>query len=331
METKKMTYVQALRMAMDEEMDRDAKVFLAGLDVGVLGGSYGVSGDLYQKYGPDRVIDCPLAENAIVGLGIGAAMYGWRPIIEIMKMDFSMVCIDPICNHMAKYRYMSGGQIKNMPCVVRTIIGGGTRSGAHHSQSLYHLYAAFPGLKVVCATTPETAKGLLKAAIRDNDPVLFCELSTAYRTKAEVPLSPDFIVPIGKSRKVCDGDDITVVGFGTAIIKATKAAEELKEKGIYIDLIDLQSLRPLDIDPVVESVKKTGHLLIVDDFTETFGITGEIAFQVYQRAHGFLKQPIERCTLPDTIIPAGPVMEDWVMLSPGKIVSKIESCVEKKH
>lgn len=328
METKKMTYMQALRLAMDEEMARDEKVILTGQDVGILGGAYGVTGDLYHKYGPDRVIDAPLAENAIVGLGIGAAMYGWRPIVEIMKMDFSMVCIDPICNHMAKYRYMSGGQVKNMPCVVRTAIGGGTRSGPHHSQSIYHLFAAFPGLKLVVASTPEDAKGLLKSAIRDDDPVFFCELSSAYRLKAEVPLDPDYLVPIGKSRKVCDGDAITVVGLGTAILKATKAAETLREEGICIDLIDLRSLRPLDIDPVVESVKKTGRLLIVDDYTETFGITGEIAFQVGSKAYEFLKQPIARCTLPDTIIPAGPVMEDWVMLSPGKIAAKVKELIQ---
>lgn len=328
METKKMTYMQALRLGMDEEMARDEKVILAGQDVGILGGAYGVTGDLYHKYGPDRIIDSPLAENAIVGLGIGAAMYGWRPIIEIMKMDFSMVAIDPICNHMAKYRYMSGGQVKNMPCVVRTAVGGGTRSGPHHSQSIYHLFASFPGLKVVCASTPEDAKGLLKAAIRDDDPVFFCELAGAYRMKGEVPLDPDFLVPIGKSRKVCDGDAVTVVGIGTAILKATKAAELLREEGIHIDLIDLRSLRPLDMDPVVESAKKTGRVLVVDDFTETFGITGEISFQVSEKAYEFLKKPVARCTLPDTIIPAGPVMEDWVMLSPEKIVAAVKQCIE---
>nr|WP_325257998.1 alpha-ketoacid dehydrogenase subunit beta [uncultured Oscillibacter sp.] len=327
METKKMTYMQALRLAMDEEMARDEKVFLAGQDIGILGGAYGVTGDLYHKYGPDRVIDSPLAENAIVGLGIGAAMYGWRPIVEIMKMDFSMVCIDPICNHMAKYRYMSGGQVEKMPCVVRTAIGGGTRSGPHHSQSIYHLFAAFPGLKVVCASTPEDAKGLLKAAIRDDDPVFFCEESAAYRMKGEVPLDPDFLVPLGKSRKVCEGGDITVAGIGTAILKASRAAESLRAEGIGIDLIDLRSLRPLDIEPVIESVKKTGRLLIVDEYTETFGITGEIAFQVGHAAYAFLKQPIERLTLPDTIIPAGPVMEDWVMLSPEKIAAKVKACI----
>lgn len=176
METKTMTYMQALRLAMDEELARDDKVILLGQDVGILGGAYGVTGDLYHKYGPDRIIDSPLAENAIVGFGIGAAMMGWRPIMEIMKMDFSMVAVDPIVNHLAKYRFMSGGQIEKMPAVVRTAIGGGTRSGPHHSYSLHHIFAGFPGLKLVCASTPEDAKGLLKAAIRDDDPVFFRRL-----------------------------------------------------------------------------------------------------------------------------------------------------------
>lgn len=330
METKKMTYMQALRLAMDEEMARDEKVILLGQDVGILGGAYGVTNGLYEKYGAERIIDSPLAENAIVGFGIGAALRGWRPIMEIMKMDFSMVALDPIVNHLAKYRYMSGGQIKSVPGVVRTAIGGGTRSGPHHSQSVYGLFAGFPGLKLVCASTPEDAKGLLKAAIRDDDPVFFCEEAGAYRMKGEVPVDPDFIVPIGKSRVVCQGDAVTVVGFGTAILKATKAAEQLREEGIEIELIDLRSLRPLDLDPVIESVKKTGKLLLVDEFTETFGITGEIAFQVSESCFDALKMPVQRCTLPDTVIPAAPTLEDWVMLSPDKIAAKIKEMIEEK-
>ena len=327
METKKMTYMQAVRLALDEEMARDDKVVMMGQDIGILGGAYGVTGDLYKKYGPDRVIDAPLSENAIVGWGIGAAMYGWRPIMDIMKMDFSMVALDIICNHLAKYRYMSGGQIPCLPGVVRTAIGGGTRSGPHHSQSIYGLYAGFPGLKVVCASTPADAKGLLKAAIRDNDPVFFCEETAAYRMKGEVPLDPDYIVPIGKSRKVCDGDAITVAGFGTAVLKATRAAELLREEGVHIDLIDLRCLRPLDLDPVIDSVRRTGRLLIVDEFTETFGITGEIAFQVTQKAFRELKEPAQRLTLPDTIIPASPRMEDFVMLSPEKIALRVKEII----
>ena len=328
METKTMTYMQALRLAMDEELARDDKVILLGQDVGILGGAYGVTGDLYHKYGPDRIIDSPLAENAIVGFGIGAAMMGWRPIMEIMKMDFSMVAVDPIVNHLAKYRFMSGGQIEKMPAVVRTAIGGGTRSGPHHSYSLHHIFAGFPGLKLVCASTPEDAKGLLKAAIRDDDPVFFCEETAAYRMKGEVPVDTDFIVPIGKSKVVCDGDAMTVVAFGTAALKSTKAAALLQEEGIYIDLIDLRSLRPLDLDPVIASVKRTGRLLVVDEFTEMYGISGEIAFQVSEKCFKDLKMPVQRYTLPDTIIPAGPVMEDWVMLSPAKIADRVKECVK---
>lgn len=328
METKKMTYMQAVRLALDEEMARDEKVIMMGQDIGILGGAYGVTGDLYHKYGPDRIIDAPLAENAIVGFGIGAAMMGWRPIIDIMKMDFSMVCVDPIINHLAKYRYMSGGQIECMPAVVRTAIGGGTRSGPHHSYSLHHIFAGFPGLKVVCASTATDAKGLLKSAIRDNDPVLFLEETAAYRMKEEVPVDPEFLVPIGKSKVISEGDALTVVSFGTAALKATKALDLLKAEDIYIDLIDLRSLRPLDLDPVIASVKRTGKLLIVDEFTETYGITGEIAFQISQACFDCLKMPVQRCVLPDTIIPAGPVMEDWVMLSPQKIADRVKELVK---
>ena len=278
-----MTYMQALRLAMDEEMARDEKVILLGQDVGILGGAYGVTGDLYHKYGPDRIIDSPLAENAIVGFGIGAAMTGWRPIMEIMKMDFSMCSLDPIVNHLAKYRYMSGGQIEKNA-------GGGKdchrrRNEIRPSSQPVRIrpVCGFPGLKVVCASTPEDAKGLLKAAIRDDDPVFFCEEAAAYRIKGEVPVDPDFIVPIGKSRVVCQGDALTIAGFGTAVLKATKAAQMLREEGIDVELIDLRSLRPLDLDPVIASVRRTGKLLLVDEFTETFGITGRNRLSGNQR------------------------------------------------
>ena len=329
METKKMTYMQALRLAMDEEMARDDKVLLIGEDVGLLGGAYGVSGDLYHKYGADRIIDAPLAENAIVGFGIGAAMTGWKPIVEIMKMDFSMVCVDPICNHMAKYIYMSGGQITKMPVVVRTAIGGGTRSGPHHSQSIYGTFAAYPGLKIAVASTPADAKGLLKAAIRDNSPVLFCEETAAYRIKDEVPLDPDFIVPLGKSRIVSEGDDITIAGIGTAILKGTKAVEQLKEKGINANLIDLRCLSPLDLDPVIESAKKTGKVLLIDEGVASFGITGELSYRIQEACFKELKMPVQRYTVPDTSIPAAGPLEDWVFLSADKIAAKVEEILKK--
>lgn len=329
MELKKMTYMQAIRLAMEEEMAKDEKVIIVGQDVGILGGAYGVTGDLYHKFGADRVIDAPLAENAIVGFGIGAAMTGWRPIVEIMKMDFSMVCIDPICNHLAKYRYMSGGQIECMPAVIRTTIGGGTRSGPHHSQSIYGLFACFPGLKVVVGSTPDDIYGLLKAAIRDNDPVLVCEEAAALRMKGEVHVDPDYVVPIGKAKLVAEGDDITIVGIGTAILKATKALEQLEAAGIHATLIDLRSLRPLDLESTIASAKKTGKVLVIDDFTETFGITGEISHQVSEKCFGELKMPVQRLTLPDTIIPAAGPLEDWVFLSADKITAKVKEMVNK--
>ena len=329
MELKKMTYMQAIRLAMEEEMAKNDKVIIVGQDVGILGGAYGVTGDLYHKFGPDRVIDAPLAENAIVGFGIGAAMTGWRPIVEIMKMDFSMVCIDPICNHLAKYRYMSGGQIECMPAVVRTTIGGGTRSGPHHSQSIYGLFACFPGLKVVVGSTPDDIYGLLKSAIRDDDPVLVCEEAAALRMKGEVHVDPDYVVPIGKAKVVSEGDDITIVGIGTAILKATKALDQLEAAGIHANLIDLRSLRPLDLESTIASAKKIGKVLVIDDFTETFGITGEISHQVTENCFNELKMPVQRLTLPDTIIPAAGPLEDWVFLSADKIAAKAKEIVGK--
>ena len=329
MELKKMTYMQAIRLAMEEEMAKNEKVIIVGQDVGILGGAYGVTGDLYHKFGPDRVIDAPLAENAIVGFGIGAAMTGWRPIVEIMKMDFSMVCIDPICNHLAKYRYMSGGQIECMPAVIRTTIGGGTRSGPHHSQSIYGLFACFPGLKVVVGSTPDDIYGLLKSAIRDDDPVLVCEEAAALRVKGEVHVDPDYVVPIGKAKVVSEGDDITIVGIGTAILKATKALDQLEAAGIHANLIDLRSLRPLDLESTIASAKKTGKVLVIDDFTETFGITGEISHQVTENCFNELKMPVQRLTLPDTIIPAAGPLEDWVFLSADKIAAKAKEIVGK--
>ena len=329
MELKKMTYMQAIRLAMEEEMAKNEKVIIVGQDVGILGGAYGVTGDLYHKFGPDRVIDAPLAENAIVGFGIGAAMTGWRPIVEIMKMDFSMVCIDPICNHLAKYRYMSGGQIECMPAVVRTTIGGGTRSGPHHSQSIYGLFACFPGLKVVVGSTPDDIYGLLKSAIRDDDPVLVCEEAAALRMKGEVHVDPDYVVPIGKAKVVSEGDDITIVGIGTAILKATKALDQLEAAGIHANLIDLRSLRPLDLESTIASAKKIGKVLVIDDFTETFGITGEISHQVTENCFNELKMPVQRLTLPDTIIPAAGPLEDWVFLSADKIAAKAKEIVGK--
>ena len=329
MELKKMTYMQAIRLAMEEEMAKNEKVIIVGQDVGILGGAYGVTGDLYHKFGPDRVIDAPLAENAIVGFGIGAAMTGWRPIVEIMKMDFSMVCIDPICNHLAKYRYMSGGQIECMPAVIRTTIGGGTRSGPHHSQSIYGLFACFPGLKVVVGSTPDDIYGLLKSAIRDDDPVLVCEEAAALRMKGEVHVDPDYVVPIGKAKVVSEGDDITIVGIGTAILKATKALDQLEAAGIHANLIDLRSLRPLDLESTIASAKKIGKVLVIDDFTETFGITGEISHQVTENCFNELKMPVQRLTLPDTIIPAAGPLEDWVFLSADKIAAKAKEIVGK--
>ena len=323
---KEITYAQAINEAISEEMRRDENVFMMGEDIGLYCGAFGVSRGMIQEFGGDRIMDTPIAEQAYVGAGVGAAMCGMRPIVELMFSDFMCVCFDELVNEAAKLRFMFGGKVK-VPMVMRTASGAGTGAAAQHSQSLEACLAHFPGLKVVCASTATDAKGLLKSAIRDNDPVLFLEETAAYRMKEEVPIDPDFLVPIGKSKVVCEGNDLTVVSFGTAALKATKAIPLLEENGIHIQLIDLRSLRPLDLDPVIESVKRTGKLLVVDEYTETYGISGEIAFQVTEKCFSELKMPVQRCTLPETIIPAGPVMEDWVMLSPQKIADRVKEIV----
>lgn len=327
--SRKTTMIAAIREAIDEEMLRDENVIVLGEDIGPLGGPFGSCIGLLEKYGPDRILSTPISEWGFTGIGVGAAMRGKRPIVELMYNDFISVCLDPVMNQAAKLHYMTGGQVK-IPMVLRAPMGTGRRGAAQHSQNMESPFAHIPGLKLVCPSTPEDAKGLLKAAIRDDDPVFFCEEAAAYRIKGEVPVDPDFIVPIGKSRVVCQGDALTIAGFGTAVLKATKAAQMLREEGIDVELIDLRSLRPLDLDPVIASVRRTGKLLLVDEFTETFGITGEIAFQVTRDCFDVLKSPVERCTLPDTIIPAAPTMEDFVMLSPAKIADRAKKMIDKK-
>ena len=325
--SKKITVSKAIGEALHEEMLRDEKVFIMGEDMAVMGNVFAITKGFLEEFGPNRVIDTPISEEGFVGMAVGAAMRGLRPVVELMYDDFATECADPLFNQAAKIRYMTGGQC-NVPMVLRAPMGSGRRNAGQHSQSLENFFCHFPGLKVVAPCTAADAKGLLKAAIRDDDPVFFCEETAAYRMKGEVPVDTDFIVPIGKSKVVCDGDAMTVVAFGTAALKSTKAAALLQEEGIYIDLIDLRSLRPLDLDPVIASVKRTGRLLVVDEFTEMYGISGEIAFQVSEKCFKDLKMPVQRYTLPDTIIPAGPVMEDWVMLSPAKIADRVKECIK---
>jgi pyruvate dehydrogenase E1 component beta subunit len=257
-ETKKITMREAISQALWEEMERDERVFILGEEVGVWGGTYAVTKGFYDHFGPERVKDTPIAEAAIIGAGIGAAMVGQRPIAELMTINFAFSAMDHIVNEAAKLRYMFGGQF-TIPLVIRTVGGGGRQLGATHSQTPDAIFAHFPGLKVVAPGTPYDAKGLLKAAIRSDDPILFIEHATMYQTRGEVPVDEDYTVQIGKSKVQRPGSDVTIVTYSKGLDLSTKAADLLAKDGIQVEIIDLRTLRPLDMGPVLDSFKKTNR------------------------------------------------------------------------
>ncbi len=292
---------EALRAAMTEEMERDETVFLMGEEVAEYNGAYKVSEGMLEKFGPKRVIDTPISENGFCGLGVGAAMNGLRPIIEFMTWNFSFVAIDQIINNAAKIRYMSGGQFK-VPIVFRGANGAAGQLAATHNTSVEAIYANFPGLKVISISNPDDAYGLLKSAIRDDDPTVFLESELMFGLKGEVELGKDRLIPIGKARIAREGTDVTIVAHNKSYWRAMEAADELEKDGYSAEVIDPRTIRPFDIETVVESVKKTNRLVIVDESNPFASISSEICFQVQERAFDHLDAPIVRVTAKD--IPA---------------------------
>lgn len=287
---------------MTEEMERDENVFLMGEEVAEYDGAYKVSQGMLAQFGPKRIIDTPISENGFAGLGIGAAMMGLRPIIEFMTWNFTFVCFDQIISNAAKVRYMSGGQVK-VPIVFRGGNGGAGQLGATHSNSVEPLYANVPGLKVIAPSNPDDAKGLLKSAIRDDDPVLFLESEVMFGMKGEVSDAEDYTLPIGKARIAREGDDVTIVAHSKSYWLAMEAAEELGKQGYEATVIDPRTIRPFDFDAVVESVQKTNRLVIVDESSPFGGIASEVAFQIQSRCFDHLDAPIARVTTRDTPAP----------------------------
>ena len=320
---RELIYRDAIREALDEEMARDDTVFIMGEDVGLLGGNFKCTEGLREKYGDMRVKDTPISEAGFVGIGIGAAITGMRPVIEIMFADFTMVAMDQICNQAAKITYMSGGQVQ-VPLVIRTPLGGGRSSAAQHSQSLHAWFAHCPGLKVVVPSTGAEAKGLLKTAIRDNNPVLFFEHKMLYTTKFDVPENQEPI-PFGKARIVTEGDDLTIVANSMMLIKAEKVVRELQKDGIHIELIDLRTIVPMDTETIIRSVKKTGKLLIVDEGHESFGISGEIAARIMPEVFYDLEAPIMRLGTADVPLPFSPALEFPLIPDEKSIMESIKS------
>ena len=318
-----MTFREAVAKAIIEEMERDERVILLGEDVGAFGGAMAATKGVYERFGRERVIDTPISESAIIGAGLGAALTGLRPIVEIMFIDFTTVCMDQIANQVAKVRYMLGGQVK-VPLVIRTQGGAGKSYAAQHSQSLEAWFAHVPGLKVVMPGTPADAKGLLKSAVRSDDPVMFIEHKLLYGEKGEVG-EDDFVLPIGKAEVVRGGVDVTVVSYSRQLLTATKAAQALAEEGIECEVIDLRTISPLDMQTIINSLEKTGRLVIVEEGYKSFGVGAEISARIMEEAFDLLEAPVARVGSLDTPIPFSPVLEKAAIPDAEKIVGAVKS------
>lgn len=322
------SYIDAITMALKEEMERDDKVFILGEDVGKKGGVFKATAGLYDEFGEDRVLDTPLAESAIAGVGIGAAMYGYRPVAEMQFADFIMPAVNQIISEASRIRYRSNNDW-SCPLVIRAPFGGGVHGALYHSQSVEKIFFGQPGLKIVVPSSPYDAKGLLKAAIRDNDPVLFFEHKRAYRLlKGEVP-ETDYIVPIGEANVVREGDDITVITYGLAVQFAQQAAERLAAEGVEAHILDLRTIYPLDQEAIIEATKKTGKVLLVTEDNKQGSIISEVAAIISEHCLFDLDAPIARLAGPDTpAMPFAPTMEKHFMINPDKVADAMKELAE---
>jgi len=319
------TYGEALNAALREEMKRDERVYIMGEDVGLYGGAYAATKGLYQEFGGERVRDTPISEAGIAGAGVGAAMTGLRPVIEIMYVDFTPLAMDQLANQGAKNRYMFGGKT-SVPLVVRTEGGAGRSIAAHHSQSLEALWMHFPGIYVVMPSTPYDAKGLLKAAMRQDNPVMFIEHKMLYRVKGAVP-EEDYIVPLGVADVKREGSDVTVVAYSRMVHEALAAAEQLAEDGISVEVIDPRSLKPLDLDTIVASVKKTGRLVVVTEAYKTNAFTSELVALINEAAFDWLDAPIERVCGADVPVPMSETLEDAAIPNGERIAAAVRKAI----
>jgi pyruvate/2-oxoglutarate/acetoin dehydrogenase E1 component len=322
-----MTYAQALNEALREEMRRDPRVFIMGEDIGLHGGIFRVTKDLMPEFGPERVRDTPISEAGFVGLGIGAALMGMRPVVELLFMDFALVSADQIVNQAAKLHYMSGGQV-SVPMVIRTQQGGGRGNGAQHSQSFESWMAQVPGLIVVAPATPADAKGLLKSAVRAGNPVVFIEHKLLYNTKGEVP-EGEYTVPIGKAEVKRWGRDITIASYSRTLLFALEAAEVLARDGIEAEVVDLRTIEPLDMATVCRSVKETGRLLVVHESHSSCGLGAEIIARVYEQIPGALLAPARRLGAKHAPIPVAEPLENAVLPQPADIIRLAEQIVRE--
>lgn len=324
---RELTYADALREALREEMLRDPNVILLGEEIGVFNGVYKVTRGLLDEFGPERVRDTPISEAAIAGAAVGLALAGLKPVAEIMYMDFLPICMDQLATQAAKMRFMSGGQLK-VPMVLRTQYSLGRQHGSQHSQFTPAWFLQVPGIKIVLPSNPYDAKGLLKSSIRDPNPVLFIESGLLYRTKGPVP-EEEYTIPLGQAEVKRKGEDITIVGISRQVGEALSAAIKLEQSGISAEVIDVRTLQPLDLKTIVESVKRTSRLVIASDDVKTGGVGAEISASVSENAFGYLDAPIARIACPDTPIPFSPPLEQSYMPNADKIVETVKTIMGK--
>jgi acetoin:2,6-dichlorophenolindophenol oxidoreductase subunit beta len=316
-----MAYRDALRMALHEEMTRDERVILMGEEVGLYGGAYAVSKGLLDAFGPERVIDTPISEASIVGVGVGAALTGLRPVVELMYVDFLGLVMDQLGNQAAKWRYMSGGRL-TVPMVLRTQGGTGRSAGAQHSQSLESWIMHVPGLRLVMPATPADARGLLKTAIRSDDPVVFIEHKALYALKGEVPDEAEPI-PFGQARVALEGGDVSILTYSRMVHVALEAAERMREQGVAVEVIDLRTLNPLDLDAITASVRKTGRAIVVSEAHKTCSVSSELATLINEHVGDALLAPVRRVAGKDVPIPSAPALERAAVPSVDEVVEAI--------
>lgn len=335
--TRTISYREAINEALLLEMRRDPLVILMGEDVtgapqsdlqehlDPWGGVLGVTKGLVHEFGRQRVRDTPITESGFVGAGVGAAATGLRPVVELMFIGFAGVCLDQIVNQAAKMRYMFGGKAK-IPLTIRTMIGAGFRAAAQHSDSIYSTFVHFPGLKVVAPATPADAKGLLAAAIRDDDPVIFCEHKVLYDSKGPVP-EGEYVIPIGKADIKREGSDVTIVAISRMVLHSLQAADALAKQGISAEVVDLRTLAPLDEDAVLSSLQKTGRLVVVDEDNPRCSVAGDIATLAATQALEYLQAPVKLVTAPHTPVPFSPALEDVYVPSPQRIIAAVHEAM----
>jgi 2-oxoisovalerate dehydrogenase E1 component beta subunit len=319
-----LTYLEAVRQAMEQEMERDRRVFILGEDVGTYGGAFRVTQGFLEKFGPERIIDTPISETGLIGAAIGASLFGMRPIAELQFIDFIACGFNQIVNYAAKSRYRWGGGV---PIVIRGPSGAGVHGGPFHSQSPESYFMNVPGLKIVIPATPTDAKGLMIAAIRDPDPVIFLEHKFLYRRLKEDVPEGDYVTPIGEARLARAGDDISIVTYGAMVHASLEAADLVASEGVSVEVLDLRTLLPMDRGRILETVRKTGRALIVHEATKTGGPGGEIAALIAEHAFSDLDAPVVRVAPPDTPVPYSPPLEEFFLPNAAKIADAIRALV----